>query len=173
MSIARIYTSLIYSGVAKNYLDCWEDPPRQVWTYLDLHCWLPVAGETWCQCQKNADLKCQIDGLKTRAPEELKEKEKESRDITEIIASSDFVMQRDDFFSCQRPNGKPVGKMTRPHRTRNHRGWNQYMKEGCDYSEIEPQYGADKIRTRRIVREENGKVTDLGGHFIFHFRFSG
>ena len=122
---------------------------------------------------KNADLKCQIDGLKTRAPAKLKEKEKESRDIVEIIASSNFVMQREDFFACQRPNGKPEGKMTRSHRTRNHRGWNQYMKEGCDYSEIEPQYGADEIRTRRIVREENGKVTDLGGHFIFHPRFSG
>jgi len=130
-------------------------------------------GRNMMSVSKNADLKCQIDGLKTRAPAKLKEKEKESRDIVEIIASSNFVMQREDFFACQRPNGKPEGKMTRSHRTRNHRGWNQYMKEGCDYSEIEPQYGADEIRTRRIVREENGKVTDLGGHFIFHPRFSG
>jgi len=100
-------------------------------------------------------------------------RKKRSREIAEIIASSNFVMQREDFFSCQRPNGKPEGKMTRFHRTRNHRGCNQYMKQGCDYSEIEPQYGADEIRTRRIDREENGKVTDLGDHFIFHLRFSG
>jgi len=68
MSIARIYTSTICSGVATNYLDCWGGSAQRGLALSGSALLTSCGGRNMMSVSKNTDPKCQRDGLKTRAP---------------------------------------------------------------------------------------------------------